>query len=478
MTQPQLGLRTSVAVLLRALGGGYALGLATETATEVEELMLREKGPLVVTAVQAARVAGPSGVGVMLCCTSLALAFLSAATGVALGTGVTALMTEAGWSAHVTLGLAGAVVALGAVALGAGLGAAVEALIGVELTGIFRLLLIGTEIVVHLALPVKWQARNGLKQMKMFLTQVFIVMFIAVVLGLLEADSLGEKQGVVLGPVQGLMVAGLLLVPAAARLGATAEQALGRLPGHRQTAGTFLGRTFGNLVVLFGFLLGVGTGTSRQVRTFTMTLLHSLTPLALFLAGIVGAALGTMTLGLADDVRAEGVSVWVCTVVCVLLKALKAVADQWSVLLGTGSMVGALLGASGAAGLSLGAVGVASGTQFRAKGIALAVLGAAGGAVLGSARKTMRTVAVTLVAASIPRLAGMKVVVRIHSEATARVRGVMETLKGAVIGSVALGSAALGSAILGGLVIWTVACGTTGHYAVLVVSIITYIMNH
>ncbi|KAJ8354100.1 hypothetical protein SKAU_G00216670 [Synaphobranchus kaupii] len=480
MTQPQLGLRTAVGVVLRALGGGYALGLATETATEVEKVILRAKGPLVVRAMQADRLMGSAGLGAVLCCTGLALAFLSAATGVALGTGVTVLMAEAGWSTHVALGLAGVVVALGAVAGGAGLGAAVCVVTGEELAGILCLVLFGSEIAIHLVLAARRQGRDGLQQMKVFLLQVFITMFFGVLLGLVEADMLAYKQGVVMAPVLGLIVAGIILVPAAALLGGRAEQVLGRLPGHRQQAGIFLGRLFGHLVALSGILLGAEAGSSKQTgkgQHLTIALLHSLTTVALVLAGIVGAALGTVTLGLADCARAEGVSVWVATAVWALLKALNAVVDQWSVVLGSGSMAGALLGATGAAGLSLGAVGVATGTQFGAKGIALAVLGAAGGAVLGSARKTMRTVAVTLVAASAPRLAGMEVVVRIHREVADTVRGVQGTLKGAVIGSVALGSAALGTAILGGIVLWAAAFETTAHAAVLLVSVVTLIPN-
>ncbi|KAJ8288333.1 hypothetical protein COCON_G00009920 [Conger conger] len=476
MAPPQLELGTAVGVVLRAVVGGYALGLATETATEVEKIALTTEGPLVVTAVRVAGVVGPYGAGAMLCCTGLALVFLSAATGLALGARVTVLTAKAGWNPHVALVLVGVVTALGAVAGGAGLGAAVGVVTGEVLSKILCLVLFATEIAILIALTVKWEAKNRLKQMKMFLAKVFITMFMGVVLGLVSADLLTEERGDVLAPVLGLVVVGVILVPVAIQLGTVTERALGKIPGHRQHAGTFLGRLFGKIVALSGYLLGAGAGKGWQtagVQPLMVTLLHSLAPVALHLAGVVGAALGTVTLGLAEGAKAEGVSVWVCSAVWVLLKALQAVAGQWS----TGIMAGALLGASGAAGLSLGAVGVATGAQFGSKGMALAVLGAAGGAVLGSPHKTMRTVGVTVAAASAPRLAGTKEVVMIYCEAAGKARSVVGTQDGAVIGSVALGSAALGSAILGGIGLWTTTFGTAEQFTVLVVSGVILIMD-
>ena len=141
-------------VVLRAMVGRYALGRATEIATEVEKLMVRTEGSLVVTAVKAAGVVGPYGVGAMLCCTGLALVFLSAATGVALGTRVTVLMAKARWNPYVILVMVGLVIALGAVAGGAGLGAAVGVVTGEVLSKIFCLVVLCTEIAILLALAI------------------------------------------------------------------------------------------------------------------------------------------------------------------------------------------------------------------------------------------------------------------------------------------------------------------------------------
>ncbi|KAJ8290917.1 hypothetical protein GJAV_G00019170 [Gymnothorax javanicus] len=473
MTQPQLRLTSAVAVMLRAAGGGYVLGLVGETATEVEQFILRAKGPLVVTAVQAARVVGPTGVGVVLCCAGLALALLSATLGVSLGTGVTVRMAEAGWSSHITPGLMGVVIALGAVGGGAGLGAAIGGVPWTHYMGILCPLVFGTDIGIYLTLVLRSQASDGLKQVNVFLALVFVTMFVGVILGFFEADIIADKHAMVLAPVFGLVVAGIILVPAGTRLGTVAEQVVGRLTGHSQYIGIFLGRLFGNLVALSGFLLGAVAGPSwqtAQVQPLVMTLLHSLVPVMLFLAGTVGAALGTVTLGLADGARAVSVSVWVSTATWVLLKTFSTVVVQWSMLMGTGSMVGALLGAYGAAGLSIGAVGVTSGAQFGAKGIALAILGSTVGAVLASTRKTLRTAAVILLAAFAPRIAGMEAVVRIHSEASGKVKSIGGTLKGAIIWSMALGSTALGSAILGVIVLRAAAFGTAAHSAVLVVT--------
>ncbi|KAG9329126.1 hypothetical protein JZ751_007546 [Albula glossodonta] len=94
---PSSVVRAAVEVGLRAVVGGLSLGMATEATAAVEGLLLRERGPLVAAAVRAARLVGPAGVGAVLCCAGLAVAFLSMAAGVALGAGVMTLTAEAGW---------------------------------------------------------------------------------------------------------------------------------------------------------------------------------------------------------------------------------------------------------------------------------------------------------------------------------------------------------------------------------------------
>ncbi|KAM4633995.1 uncharacterized protein ACJ7VT_022616 [Polymixia lowei] len=437
MAEASLGLFGAVKMVLGSTAAGFAFG---ETTIVAVEPTLTEDGPLLAAAVLATTRVGSTGVGVVTACLLFTSALLSLGCGLLLAAMVMKLLTRVGertaWLAEAA---AGPCIVVGAVATGT-LGGVIPVWVYISAQCIMVL-------VVY--------SYSNINEMTTALLIIFTTLYFSVMYG---------RMGLIVG----LFVMGMTISFLCALRKALTEKITYRPKANGSCRLLERILLYSVVVAMLGFPIGLGAfeGGEGGVKAEVALMLESVLWVGVLSAGLLGAALGTVSVvGLGPE-GAGRVAIGAAVASSV---ALRVVLPEFSGL-GARGVVGGILGVATTAGVSLGAASVAVKPEYRARNITLACLGSVViGAILatrGLALKTilltrMELLSVSLVAVVAFILGAPKS--PFHTKVNLQgglltgpdlIRGIgMETVTAAAapLGAGALGAAAMGTAALGKL---------------------------
>ncbi|XP_076142821.1 uncharacterized protein LOC143125336 [Alosa pseudoharengus] len=462
MEKISTGRQSPLCVVLTAAVGGYAITATTAQAIEAGDWFI--KSTTLPEVIHMAEDTGAFGVGLLMTCLALDIALWSAAVGIKFATGVNSLLKMLGLNTSTMISV-GPLMALGASGSGALLGTAAASLLVWGKQGLF----IGLSVVLLVSCIVMWPfvpaLRNPpeecvllMKQLIVFLIIQFIVIFLGIILSFVHPGAY----------ILMLIMTWATVGSEPTRQCTLAQKLLRHVPGQMPDSGDFFVYSFCMVTLFTGFTTGTTAfflSYRQKAQQYTKIILLSCAHIGPLCATIMGSVIGIYSMLGLKTKDAETVALGAVSTTILALKGVPAALDS----LGPCGTAGMLLGVGSIAGLSVEAAVIAAKMRYRGPGGAGALLGAFGGAILGtislSVSRKILLLFVTTIVAAIPNLERIE---RIGC-------GEVKTLESAVEGAVFFGIVALATGAVGLAVIVIGFTGNTGFVISIVVSLVAII---